>query len=608
MNELMRKRSSEFDYRNLLFIVFAFAFAIFSVAASYFGLTYLYDPEYILLFVVLIVGVGLSLLGEIIFAISINRHKAMGAYERLCRWLPLVVVGSMAVGVISTYLLATYAFSSLPEEAAGHQVYYFAALLVGALVSMVPTLICIRPDNHPVAVKPRNGFAKVINNGLPWLLVVYTALLILPWMAHPSESLFATLNDSSFALIYRYGVAALFLVYMILICIANKKLPPWSVSIVFGLVLIYILCLSFIAPRDITIIANNKQEISYEVTLKENFFFYARFCFNLLFAYSLLFIVPLAGTPKHFRNLLFYFFVLFCFVCIGYAIVAEKDKFLLAISDSVDQKYTQTMSSFFESKNGFGNCLFGGFAACLLLFADTKKPWLKGLYVTIALFFMIWTYLVKCDTALLTCAAVGLFWVYYQLIHLFKTQKTLSILSVSVLSLLFVGAFVCVLVPEIYSKVSFLEKIHTSFQSSFITGRVQIWQYYFEELGARDIFFGQGALGRYTIQMRWSDIIQSFPLHNGFVELFNQGGIILLSFYLVVLFLMGRHLSQLRKSNAPVFGVAMAVLIGFAFTSMAEALMLSLDVSLMSLLPSFLVCLAPSFYQKESAYQPDVSI
>jgi hypothetical protein len=609
MNELTRTRASSFDYRNLLFIIFAFGFAAFTVLASYFGLTYLYDSDYIVLFVALIIGVGISLVGEIIFAVSINKKKAMGAYLRLCAWLPLVVVGSMAFGVILTYLVSKYAFTTLPEAAQGHQVYYFAALFVGAVVSMIPTLVCIRPENKPVQVVPRNGFAKFINGALPWSLVIYASLVILPWMAHPSASLFSLLNESSFATLYRYGLSGFFIVYMILICIANKKLPSLPAAVVFGLMMIYLLTLTFIVPKELALTSQNNQEVSYSVTLNESFMFYARYCYALLGCYSLLFIVPMAGKPKHFRNLFCYFIIVFCFVCIAYSAVAEKERFLDLFSGDPVDKYEGTMSSFFESKNGFGDILFSGFVCALLTASDVKNGFFKGCLIAIAVLFAVLTYGIRCDTATVSCAAVLAFWLLYKLVHLCKKQKILSVVTTA-LYLAAIAAFVyCLFVPEIYSKVPFLQSINADIQKAFVEGRVKVvWEPFIAVLDNTTVFFGEGLLGRYSIFLELYGLVFSFPLHNGYLEIFDEGGIVFLGFYFFVLFLLFKKLFQIRKTNPAVFGVVLASSLGFLVYGMAEAITLTIDTSLMSLVPSLIIAIAPTFYQKDSAYQSDVSI
>jgi predicted PurR-regulated permease PerM len=48
--------------------------------------------------------------------------------------------------------------------------------------------------------------------------------------------------------------------------------------------------------------------------------------------------------------------------------------------------------------------------------------------------------------------------------------------------------------------------------------------------------------------------------------------------------------------------------LGFLVYGMAEAITLTIDTSLMSLVPSLIIAIAPTFYQKDSAYQSDVSI
>jgi hypothetical protein len=609
MNELTRTRASSFDYRNLLFILFAFGFAAFTVLASYFGLTYLYDPDYIVLFVALIIGVGISLVGEIIFAVSINKKKAMGAYLRLCAWLPLVVVGSMAFGVILTYLVSKYAFTSLPEAAQGHQVYYFAALFVGAVVSMIPTLICIRPENKPVQVAPRNGFAKFINGALPWFLVIYTALVILPWMAHPSESLFTLLNESKFASFYRYGLSGFFIVYMLLIVIANKKLPSIPYTVLFGLMMVYLLLLTFIVPRSLAVTSINKIDVEYSITFKESFLFYLRYCYALFNCYSLLFILPLAGKPKHFRNLLCYFVILFSIICILYSSIAEKDKFLAIFSNEDVNKYTDTMSSFFETKNGFGGVLFGGFLCSLLLAVDYKRGFFKAIFILIGLLFVALTYFIRCDTAFVSCAAVLAVWVFFVLFHLFHKQRVLSIVGLSIICVLFIGGLVAIFQPDIYSKVPFLASLNSDINKAFIYGRLQIvWDPYYSTIDPNTLFFGEGLMGRYSSFMVYYGQVFSFPFHNGYIELFNAGGIVLVSFYLFVVFILLKKLAQIRKTNSYVFGVVLSALFGFMVYALAESITLTIDTSLMSLIPSLIIAIAPTFYQKDSAYQSDVSI
>jgi hypothetical protein len=604
MNELTRTQASSFDYRNLLFIIFAFGFAAFTVLASYFGLTYLYDPDYIVLFVALIIGVGISLVGEIIFAVSINKKKAMGAYLRLCAWSPLVVVGSMAFGVILTYLVSKYAFTTLPEAAQGHQIYYFAALFVGAVVSMIPTLICIRPENKPVQVVPRNGFAKFINGALPWFLVIYTALVILPWMAHPSQSLFDLLNYSSVASFYRYGVAGCFLFYMVLIVIANKKLPSLADLLLFCIIILYLLVLVFVLPRDSSISSINKVEVSISLTLKESFSFFLRTAFVIAYSYSLIYVIPLAGSPRKTRNVLAYFVILFCLACIAYSFYAEKQKMVLLFSGEMIDKYAESMSSFFESKNGLGDIFFGGVIFSLVLAGD-KRGLVRFVFALLSLFFAACCLLIRCDTAFVSALVVYFVFTVALLIHNIKNQHIIPTVLLVLVFLIFAAFLACIFVPKIYESVYFFSLLNGMFQQAFIRGRTYLWSAYFDTIDSFTSFFGQGLLGTYSIMMRLDGTIFPFPMHNGYLNLFNQGGIIFLGFYGYLLFVLFKNLAYIKKTNWSVYLVVLSSAIGFMCYSLAESIVLTLDSSLMSLFPTLLLVIAPTFYSQP---KEDISI
>ena len=245
----------------------------------------------------------------------------------------------------------------------------------------------------------------------------------------------------------------------------------------------------------------------------------------------------------------------------------------------------------------------------MVLSADYKNGFLKGIFIFSGFVFAFFTYLVRCDTAVVSSAVVIIVWVFFSIQKIFKSQKLLRFILSSVFVCAVFAAGISVFSPSIYSTIPFLSKINSNIQAAFVKGRVVIvWNPFFSTLDMQTLFFGEGLIGRYSVFMKMYGAIFSFPFHNGYIEIFDEGGILFSAFYLFIVFVLLKRLWQIRKSNPSMFGTVLAASLGFMVYALAEAFTLTMDTSLMSAVPSFLLALAPTYYQKDSAYTKDVSI
>ena len=143
------------------------------------------------------------------------------------------------------------------------------------------------------------------------------------------------MNFSDTALRFRIIIGAVFVVYMLLICLVNRKLPPWRYSWLFFFICVYLGILVFVQDKSY-IYDPTKDPIT--IGTRASAKFYLQWAYSVFMAYCLLFVLPMTKTRHKIQFLPFLIFwaliglvfMIFLIPKIGWCIPpAAKQSFVL---------------------------------------------------------------------------------------------------------------------------------------------------------------------------------------------------------------------------------------------------------------------------------------
>jgi hypothetical protein len=436
--------------------------------------------------------------------------------------------------------------------------------------------------------KPRD---KVINLLAPYFLIVYSFVSLISWFRYPSETLYTMLNEGTTALIFRVVLGAAFTLYMGLICLFNKKLPPWRYTLLFAFICLYLILLIFI--QDKTYVYDpTKDPIT--VTTTFTIKFYLGWAYSAFMAYCLLFVLPIAKTQHKIQFLPFLIFWAFVgLVFIGYSVAIEFDFYKNLSPWKGENKWLYIIHSFFSSKNSFGAALFGCFASSILL-GEQMNSRRKIPLLFIGLFYFVESIFIRCSTAYVAeIATLACLYLFRCIQGIKKFPKiSLSFLSLGFACLTFIALVLNV--PSIYESHGTLARLRDVVVTPDYSGRVFIWQKFFFTLTSKSAFFGWGPLGKFINGYLLQKEINEWPLENSFLDVFCAGGIVFLAFYVWVLSHTAKKIWFVRSINKPLFAALLACFIGCVVYGMTEINHFVFSSSSMTFVGSFIIAAIPA--------------
>ena len=438
---------------------------------------------------------------------------------------------------------------------------------------------------------------KFINRFAPYFLVVYSFVSLISWFRYPSEQLYNLLNQGTSALLFRIVLGVIFTLYMGLICLVNKKLPPWRYTLLFAFICLYLCLLIFI--QDKTYVYDpTKDPITVTTTFTAKF--YLGWAYSAFMAYCLLFVLPIAKTHRKIQFLPFLIFWAFVgLVFIGYSAATQFDIYKNFSTWRGKDKWEFDVHSFFANKNPFGAALFGSFAACIVLAEQLKLRW------RIPLLFLSFVYFVecvfiRCSTAYVSEIAVIVCLYIFRCVQGIKKHPGVawSFLSLGLLG--FVLLALILTVPSIYEANKLLGKLRDVIVSPDYSGRVNIWTNFFDTLNVKSTLFGWGPLGKFINGYLIEKTITERPLEDAFLDVFCAGGIIFLAFYVWVLSHTAKKIWFVRSINGPLFAALLACFIGCVVYGIAEINHFVFSSSSMTFVGSFVIAAIPASLTTEA--------
>ena len=322
--------------------------------------------------------------------------------------------------------------------------------------------------------------------------------------------------------------------------------------------------------------------VGFEISVFHYVFFTFEIISILLFVFIGIFVFPKRFTNINFLRVIGYLVIAGCLALIIYSYIAEHNNYKPFIDSMIDGDKWKMMEyatkSFIIHKNAFGMTLLIGIIICFINHSIEKRWW----YFILAIFFYINMIFTFCKTSLIITPIISLIYVYYVLISTFKKRKrvNLALLVIFSISLLFVCALFAVAYISQGKHLSFIHTIlKLFFDNKTIDTREYIWNNVYQLMSQSlptSIFFGRGfgLINEMLLPMNIEngDNPLTFPTHNGYLNLFAEGGFLYLfaylalfgySFYIVI--------KCLKKNPSTTLAIALG-LFSFVFYSLIETI------------------------------------
>lgn len=328
--------------------------------------------------------------------------------------------------------------------------------------------------------------------------------------------------------------------------------------------------------------------------------YYLDTLFSLVFLSSLFFVVPAFVREARYPHLVFYVFLGIMACCCLISYLTEMPIYI-SILKGDNNAYEEAIKSIFPSKNAFGAFLSQAVIIVVYMLvrimtgkSSIRNPILRKIVITtwavLASGFAVTLVFTFNKNGIGTMLVFGVAVVGFTLLKKFMDSKNKSTRKrTGIISVLYVAALSGGLIFVI-SNPKLLDTLLSS-----IEGRNHVVDLFFENLDGSRILVGFGHSLGYHIYS-WSFMSGRYVvvdnLHNAFLTVLGQGGILYLAFYLGLI-IYAFYLLAKQRQDQLFFSISISALISFLFASLFESTQLFLSGSSGSSLMSLLIISFP---------------
>ena len=201
---------------------------------------------------------------------------------------------------------------------------------------------------------------------------------------------------------------------------------------------------------------------------------------------------------------------------------------------------------------------------------------------------------IRCSTAYVSEIAVIVTLYIFRCIQNIKKHPGVAWTFLSIGFLAFAFFALILTVPLFYESNKLLGKLRDVIVSPDYSGRVEIWENFFDALDAKSVLLGWGPLGKTINGYLIEHTIVERPLEDAFLDVFCAGGLVFLVFYIWVLVHTGKTIWGNRAINRPLFGALLACFIGCVVYGITEINHFVFSSSSMTFVASFIVAAIPA--------------
>lgn len=438
---------------------------------------------------------------------------------------------------------------------------------------------------------------QTINRLLPIILILYFVGVFLP---NISGSIgLSVLNSGLIKIVWRVSFALLFGIYVAVSFISNslslRKPLLILISLVFLILLVSpIVNLSYLSNTQ-SLYNGNVQNLYSINTGFINILSYLGngvfFTFFLVVGLFIVFPEILKESKK--SLLLLYFFVLIMVVISLLSFWIDKELYLNILHLDFSSIYSEKgIASVFPSKNTFGLFLFTGLCCSFfLLKLNNNSTFVKVLLVLSCVLF---TLIVMC-TFCKSCIFASLFFYISELIssaYLNKSKKPKTFIIVLTLIFALLLFFILVLAVPSFHNAGILKYFYTlvTGASGSMVGRLSLVELFFNEFGGYHTVFGYGPYLQNTV-FSWVNTmggaVSLDNLHNSFLMVLGNGGILYLFLYIFLIVYSIRICSRVK--NKPQRCALISIMAGILLYSFFESNILFISGSSGTFIFSFLL-------------------
>jgi len=438
--------------------------------------------------------------------------------------------------------------------------------------------------------------------------ISYFLFIVVPYCFSWNSTIDGFFTSITSKLVYRLIGLIYFLVYAVLVGIANRSKIKWTWAFIMGILLSTFIVAWIVTPRYFVYSTIDRDQattiISHyvgDMDLWISFFLF--FAEALMFVLSISFL-PVVGNRKTITQT---FIAIAAFAATSCLISYIKDFSFYFTFITHGNPGTNGISSIFHHKNEFGifvfmGCFSCGFLSCYLPHKQAI-PFMIGL-----LQFFITSLAIKCLTAEIPCTFLFVAFAFYFLGWIKKKAKPLFITLVIGFSVIMASLCLCVFTPAIREKVSAFAGFYNTFMSfsDEIDSRTEVWNFIPSIMKGPALFLGKTdaiANEELLCYLSASTTLRVIDYHDAFISFLTSHGLTGLAVYLAIHVDVARHILTLHK-RFPQFCIMLSILfLSAVFFSMPETYTLFINMSVAVLPINLLFLVFLPFLMKDGAPQ-----
>ena len=447
------------------------------------------------------------------------------------------------------------------------------------------------------------------NNFSIVVILLYYYVGLLSYVTVPIKHVYHYFTSGSgFAVVLRALLTALVIIYSLLAVVINKRKIQWKWAIVFIYVLLFTLISVLISPQTyhyiyIESLYRVVHQVEASPGFKRLFILFLSSISDFGLAFCFVFILPIVLNNKKQILILSIPIVLICLGECVYSLVVERQEYI-KLFNYVDPQYggyNVVIGASFGNKQDWGAFTTVSFSCAIITFAlidgkNLKTILIKTLLLLSSFIIFIFTIASLCKTAIFS----QLFVIIYLLSLLFKKRHYFVFVLLSLFMFGFLlSIYLFYKIPSFHSS-GWAEKIYNvtynyiiaKIKSGATSGRTFIWMNLINSFRTYNLFFGlsKGGVSTYS---QVAMVEGQSQLHNGIIYFFASYGILGLSIYLILLFIVIKRIMMIWTINSSLVFIFVGLFGAAMIFSLVEAEVLIVSGANPIFIFNILLCVFP---------------
>jgi O-antigen ligase len=440
-------------------------------------------------------------------------------------------------------------------------------------------------------------------------IITYFLLVSLPYFAYNVPVIGPFVSSGNTKLLFRGLVIALFIVYALLINFVLSLKVHWRWIFLFSIIAVTSLFIPIFSPTFLVSSYQDPQYLYWTISSVSVGYYdivssFISLCFDLIFAYCFMFILPYCLRKRSQIIWCALPLIILMVVECAYSLYAERDIYKEILSGHYSDYggYDLVIKATFGSKNDFGDFLLQAFLSCVLCFMFMFKRKRKWFFLIPGVLFTVMSLLSLCKTAILGILFFALVAFIMWIVYTFKKKVVRNTIICSIIAFLFIAFIVFMAFPQIHDANSLFQKVYSFFNTLIfdsakktIDERAELWSLSFNMMRGPSIFFGYGkTISNYNLYALSGETNRWF--HNGFIMIYCSYGIIGLTIYLLGICYVFLRILNTIKFNKTLGISFLAIFLSFFVLTMSEQVIMLISGSANVFAYNFILVLVPFAY------------